>query len=180
MTHRIEGTLTTLRPATMNDKRAIYQWMAESDLTSLMIGPPNFPDHPIPTWEEFLDDYEDYFFDGSKPLLGHSFIIELNEQPIGQINYGEIYPDDQVTELDIWLSARKYIGKGYGTDALITLCSYLHQKFHVKKFMIAPSERNIGAIKAYKKAGFMPTTDRPVYFRPDYDDAILMIKQWSS
>ena len=33
-----------------------------------MLGTPNFPEIPIPTWEEFNADYKAYYFDGSRPL----------------------------------------------------------------------------------------------------------------
>lgn len=55
----------TIKPATLQDKKKIFKWLAHSNLTSDMFGPPNFPDIQIPTWEEFDNDYLDYYFDGS-------------------------------------------------------------------------------------------------------------------
>ena len=51
-----------------------------------MIGPPTYPDHPIPTWEEFCDDYKAYFFDGSAPELGCCYVILVGGEPVGQVN----------------------------------------------------------------------------------------------
>jgi RimJ/RimL family protein N-acetyltransferase len=172
----IKGEIISLRPATMDDRLSVYQWLTQSDLTSLMLGPPNFYDHPIPTWEEFTDDYKDYFFDGSAPYRGRCFIIEHNTIAVGQINYNDIHLDDQSTELDIWLSAKKHTSKGYGTDALETLCNHLHESMGCTNFILAPSKRNIWALKAYLKAGFQPSDKRPVGFIPDYHDTVLMIK----
>jgi hypothetical protein len=73
----IRGSLVTVRPAREHDRRAIYQWLAESDLTPSMLGPPNFPDAPEPTWDQFCEDYGPDFFDGTRQEVGRSFIIEL-------------------------------------------------------------------------------------------------------
>lgn len=78
-----------LQPATEQDKRMVYEWMAQSDITPSIMGPPRFSDHPIPTWEEFCSDYKPYFFDSSSPELGRCFIIMVNDVPVGQINYSE-------------------------------------------------------------------------------------------
>ncbi|HEX7847841.1 MAG TPA: GNAT family protein, partial [Chitinophagaceae bacterium] len=167
-THTIQGEAIILRPATLNDRLPVYQWLAKSDLTSLMLGPPTFHDHPVPSWEEFQDDYKEYFFDGSAPYRGRSFIIEYNDEAVGHVNYSDIQLDENPTELDIWLSEKRNTSKGYGTDALLTLCEYLHDHMGCQKFLLAPSKRNIWAVKAYLKAGFQPSDERPDGFVPDY------------
>lgn len=57
-------------------------------------------------------------------------------------------------ELDIWLKAKEYCGKGYGIRALVALCDYLKQEFNIHDFIIRPAAKNIRAIRAYEKAGF--------------------------
>jgi len=174
MTEKIQGKVVILRPATMQDRKPIFDWLTNSDLTSSMMGPPTYPDSKIPSWKEYIEDYKEYFFDSSQPLLGRCFIIEVNGESVGQINHDKIYPADNSTELDIWLKSSKYTGKGYGTDALQTLCAFLNVEYSCKKFIIAPSKRNIRAIQAYKKAGFIESTE-PIR-TPDYFDTIVLIK----
>jgi RimJ/RimL family protein N-acetyltransferase len=176
MTEKIRGELVTLRPATLNDRKPIFDWLTNSNVTKFMMGPPTYPDSPIPTWNEFLNDYKEYFFDSSKPLLGRCYVIEVNSEPVGQINHDKIYMADYSTELDIWLNCSKYMNKGYGSDAIVTLCDYLTNNFKCKKFIIAPSKRNIVAIKAYKKAGFVETDIVHDWFLVDYYDTIILIK----
>lgn len=173
----IKGDKINLRPASLDDKASIYQWLAHSDITHLMLGPPLFPETLAPTWEEFIEDYHNYYFDGSAPHLGRCFVIELNGKAIGQINYNEIDPTDASTELDIWLAERRYTGYGYGSDAIKTLCLYLKEIMACKKILIAPSRRNVGAIKAYQKAGFKISTEVPEDFIPDYEDTVILIKK---
>jgi len=55
-----------LRPATEQDKRMVYEWVAKSDTTPSIMGPPQFPDHQVSTWEEFCTDYRSHYFDGCR------------------------------------------------------------------------------------------------------------------
>jgi hypothetical protein len=97
----IRGSLVTLRPAVEQDRRAVYDWMANPDVAASMMGPPLFPEHPVPTWEEFCADYLPHFFDGSRPDLGRSFIIEVNGEPVGHINYNDIDSGTSITTTSI-------------------------------------------------------------------------------
>jgi RimJ/RimL family protein N-acetyltransferase len=176
MNELLTTKILTIRPATLPDKKKIFNWLANSDLTSEMLGPPNFSDNPIPTWDEFDNDYLDYFFDGSQPMKGRCFVLEHNGLEIGQINYNEIDTNTKSTEIDIWLSERQFTGKGLGTEAIKALCNYLDKSFDCKTIYIAPSKRNSIAIKSYKKAGFMETDQLPMNFIADYNDTIVLMK----
>jgi len=180
--HKVIELLTneilTLRPATLQDKRKIFDWLTNSNLTSEMLGPPKFADNPVPTWNEFDKDYSDNYFDNSQPNNGQCFVIEHNAQAIGQINYNPIEPETKCTEIDIWLSDLQFTGKGFGTEAIRILCCYLDKSFGCKTFFIAPSRRNEKAIKSYKKAGFIEIKKIPDNFIPDYEDSVLMIKSY--
>jgi hypothetical protein len=44
----LKGNDILLREAEETDRRQVYEWLALSDLTPSMMGPPAFPDHPIP------------------------------------------------------------------------------------------------------------------------------------
>ena len=174
-----KGKKITLTPAMPKDRRLIFQWMAESDITSHMMGPPLFPEIEIPTWEEFDDDYEEFMFGETLTHQGHCMIIQVNGEQIGQVNYGEVNLAEKQVELDIWLAAKKHTGKGYGTDALLTLCQLLNEIFGCTSFIIAPSARNPFAVKSYQKAGFKITKEVPTNFKPDYHDTVIMKKNSS-
>jgi len=173
------GTRITLRPATPNDRRDIYLWLAASDVTASMMGPPKFPDVPIPTWDEFCDDYAPHFFDGSRLDSGCSFIIEVDGEAVGHINYDGLDTERSLTELDIWMRSQDCCGHGYGTDAMVTLMGHLHADFGVETFIVRPSRRNQRAIRAYEKAGFRPSrlsfADQiSTYGDGDYSDTVTL------
>jgi RimJ/RimL family protein N-acetyltransferase len=175
MHNLLENELLTLRPATPGDKRKVFSWLANSNLTADMLGLPTFPDNPVPNWDEFDNDYQDYFFDGSQPLKGRCFIIIHNQQEIGQINYNDIDAATAATELDIWLADRAFTGQGFGTAAIRLLCNYLHVRFGCKRIYLQPSRRNPRALKAYQKAGFREVFTFPQHLVPDYYDAVLLV-----
>ncbi len=149
----LRGEKVLLREATEADRRKAYEWLAESDLTPSMMGPPWFPDRPIPTWEEFCEDYRPHYFDGSQPHGGHCFVIVADRIDIGVVSYNALRPEG-TTDVDIWLRSEADCGKGFGSDALRILTDYLHSEFGVTRVAISPSTRNHRAIAAYKKAGF--------------------------
>lgn len=178
----IKGKQVALRPATEQDKRMVYEWLTGSDITPSIMGPPRFPDHPVPTWGEFCADYRPHFFNGSSPELGRCFIIMVDCIPIGQINHDKIDQQRRRTELDIWMSCEANCGKGYGPDALLTLCGYLSQVYGILEFVMRPSARNHRAIRVYEKAGFQrvestPEQEKARYGPRDYTDSIVLIKR---
>lgn len=182
-TPTLKGKLITLRPATMEDRRAVYDWAANSDTTAAMMGPPLYPDNLPPTWEEFCEDHLPHFFDGSAPELGRIFIILVEGEPVGQVYYNDIWLLDgkRCTELDIWMRAEKYCGKGYGSDAVQTLCDYLARELNVAHVMMQPSARNPRAIRSYEKIGFvrvpLSVEEAQAIWGPnDYWDSVYMVK----
>lgn len=181
----VEGKQVALRPAAPQDKRMVYEWLAESDITPSIMGQPHFSDHPVPIWEEFCADYQPHFFDGSSSESGRCFIITVNNMPVGQVNHDVIDQYKHRTELDIWMSCEANCGKGYGPDALQTLCEYMFRTYGILEFVIRPSARNHRAIRAYEKAGFQrieltPEQQEAEYGPPDYSDCIVLIKRIST
>jgi RimJ/RimL family protein N-acetyltransferase len=174
----IAGNHLILRPASMDDRRVIYEWLALSSATPSMMGAPLFPENPPPSWEEFVDDYTDNYFDGSEPGRGRLFVIEADGNPVGAISYSTGGVRDACFELDIWMSREEECGKGYGPDALDTLCRYLESVFGPKDMVIRPSARNRRAVRAYRKAGFVPLApgEDGEYGPGEYRDTITLVR----
>ena len=163
-----------LRVAEIEDRRKIFEWLTQSDITLSMMGKPNYPDHLVPSWENFQQDYTEAFFDENADEKGRNYIILLAETEIGTIGYDSLDRQTGTVDLDIWMKEEKYCGHGYGTEALTCLIGYLHEKYGITIFRVDPSARNERAIRAYKKAGFRVEPDRVWNRRPDYEDAISM------
>jgi diamine N-acetyltransferase len=178
----IQGTIVRLRPACESDKRAVYSWLAESDVTRSMMGPPTYPDTPPPTWDEFRADYGPQFFDGSTATGEASYLIEVRGEALGQVNYEVREAPVRHAELDIWLRSEADTGHGYGSDALAALTAHLGATLGIRTFLLRPSARNHRAIRAYEKAGFVlvPMTAQQqveAYGPGDYDDSVVLIME---
>jgi len=136
----------------------IYESLARSDVTHILLAHPTQPETPTLTWEQFCDDYKSHYFDNASPYAGRCFVIDVDGEAVGQVNYNTIDMVKGRTELDIWMRSEATCGKGYGPDALRTLCDYLFREFGVHEFLIQPSASNLRAIRAYEKAEFRRVT----------------------
>ena len=178
----IKGIIVTLRPAIIQDRKKIFKWLTQSDITSSMMGPPDYSDNPIPTWSEFKNDYKETFFNDSGNGKGRNYIIIANETEVGTIGYDGVNRQESIAELDIWMKENQYCGRGYGTDALNALTTYLFKEYGIANFIIRPSVRNTRAIRAYCKAGFMIillSREELIkqFGRGDYTDTVTLIKK---
>ncbi len=181
---RIQGNIAQLRSACESDRRDVYSWLAESDVTASMMGPPMYPDSPPPTWDEFCADYGPHFFEGSAVELEASYIIEVSGESVGQVNYEIRDAPVRLAELDIWLRSERDTGNGCGPDALASLTEHLRSTLGISTFLLRPSARNRRAIRAYRKAGFtlVPMTAQQqveTYGPGDYDDTVVLLMECS-
>jgi diamine N-acetyltransferase len=148
-----------------------------------MLGPPLFPERPVPRPEDPTQRLDPYYLDGTFPELGRCYLIVVDGEPVGQVTYNDIVDGDghKQVELDIWMRSEAFCGKGYGSEALDALCYHLHERFDVEKFMVQPSARNQRAIWAYEKVGFkrlnVPIEAAKELWRPnDYYDSVYMVR----
>jgi RimJ/RimL family protein N-acetyltransferase len=161
-----------IRHAGIGEKKKTYEWLCLSDTTSMHMGPPDYPESPIPNWDEFQEDFEDFYYLAKGCLLGSVMIIENDGSEIGCLCYACFHLKPERAELDIWLKSKEYCGKGHGPAALELMIKYLKDKIGINRFMIRPSERNICAIKAYDKAGFRRAKNKKntlnEYLQPEF------------
>ena len=165
-----------LRRAEMQDRPNIYRWLAQSDATAEMMGPPTFPDHPVPSFEEFCDDYDETAFeeDGCFQI----FIISVDGQEAGSAQF---WIQERAAELDIWIADRRHWGGGIGSETLQQMAAILRERDDVDTLVIRPSARNQRAVAAYKRAGF-EEYDPDKHLLPrkfveeglDYHDAVVL------
>jgi RimJ/RimL family protein N-acetyltransferase len=153
----LTGSKVTLRRAVVSDRTRVYEWLIGSDLTVNLLGAPMYPDHPIPSPEEFSAAFPDACFDGSRPFSGRMLIISARGEDIGAIAHGPIDLLNDVVELDIWLAERRVAGHGYGSEALVLLADWLQASYGINRFLVRPSRRNVKALRAMRRAGFRET-----------------------
>lgn len=146
----IDGESITLEFATLEDKRLIYDMLISPEVKDFMFS----SEQPEPTWEEFDLGESDGLFSGEQGAEGSYLLIKIDGVSIGAISYYLHSGRLKSAELDIWISSTKYLGKGYGTQAIKLLIDFVRSTYNIKTFIIRPWRKNVNAIKAYKKCGF--------------------------
>lgn len=164
--------LVSIRHATLGEKFKTYEWLCLSDTASLHMGEPDYPESPVPDWDQFRNDFEDFYYQKEHQDLGSVMIVSHDGEEIGCLCHASFHLIPKAAELDIWLNKLENCGKGYGTIALRELVEYLKNEKGIERFIIRPSEKNTRAIRAYEKAGFKRVRDKmetvKAYLLPDY------------
>jgi len=151
----IRGEKVALRPIMVDEIPIFYQWATESEAAPFWYGE-LYGDH-VPTYQEFIQEWQRHYFDGSEPEKGKCFVILVGNKAIGEINYNEIDRENNSVELDIIIAEDRDKNKGYGTDALKTLTNYLFQNMKIQLCWLETIPQNPRAIRAYEKAAFKQT-----------------------
>ena len=104
------------------------------------------------TDEEMIDWYNKWV--NKEPDRYFAYIHSIDEEePIGEVYY---YPDGDIHSMGILISD-KYRGKGYSYLALLALEEVAFERNDISELSdMIPLDR-IGAIKSFKKAGFIHT-----------------------
>ena len=93
-------------------------------------------------------------------------ICLLDDTWIGTTGLFAIDKQNRSAELGIAIHQKEHQGKGYGTDAIITLCGFGFRHLNLHSIHLKYFDFNIAGEKSYPKAGFQVTgREREVYFR---------------
>lgn len=122
----IKAPSLLLRSAVFEDRRKVYTWLVASDATSSIMGPPRFPDYPVPEWEKFCADYPEHFFLPEGDGYGRMFILCAEGREIGYISYCGLNNWQGLAELEICIAASADWGAdGHLTQSVNSPMSYL-------------------------------------------------------
>lgn len=88
-------------------------------------------------------------------IEGHPFVIEAEGRPLGRIGLNNLRPRDRMASLYIFVGDRESWGKGYGSDALVTLLRYGFDTLNLRQIELWTLADNERAIRMYKAAGFV-------------------------
>ncbi len=148
------GQTVSLRRAQPADAKRAYEWLALSELTPLALGPPVYPDLPVPSRAAFDARYPAALFDRGNPYAGRALIIGTDAEDVGVLVYRSVYLLQGAVELELWLAEKRFCGRGFGSEALRLACRWLHDELGVDTFVLRPSRRNVRALRAFRRAGF--------------------------
>ena len=119
------------------------------------------------TDKEMVSWYNNWINKEPDKYFAYVFDKKINE-PIGEVYY---YPDGDIHSMGI-LIQDKYRGKGYSYDALLELEKVAFEKNDINELSdMIPLDR-IGAIKVFKKAGFIHTDKEKIEKVFDKDSVV--------
>ena len=144
------GSKIRLRDKRLADARDDYAWQADPELAQLDAAPRLTTPFP-----QYLSDYASEL---SYPfLIRRRFAIDTPDgKHIGNCGYYNIDKTRGEAELGIMIGNRDYWDKGYGTDAVTTLVSYIFRWTKLERICLKTLKSNSRAQECFKKCGFTP------------------------
>lgn len=146
----IIGDKIRLREKRLADALDDYSWQADFELARL-----DAASQLTMTFPQYLSDYTSELRYVSPTR--HPFAVEvLDGKHIGNCVYYGVDETKGEAELGIVIGNRNYWDKGYGTDAVITLVSYIFRQTNLNRIYLKTLDWNDRAQKCFQKCGFTP------------------------
>jgi ribosomal-protein-alanine N-acetyltransferase len=165
----IKGDKVRLRPIGTDDLALLRKWASDPELMRFWANP-----SPIVTERQFEDDLAGRFarFD----LAGYFIIDDEAGNPVGRIEFERLSETERSIEVMILIGEASARGKGYGTDAMVTMLRYLFHQRDLHRVWLTVLAWNEAAIRTYESVGFIRegTLRADLYFDGEVHDQVVM------
>lgn len=125
-----------------------------------------------------IETLRKYIVDKQAEGLNAFFAIFLKESSrhIGNIKLGPIDPHHHLADIGILIGEQDCWGKGYASEAISLVVAYAFETLGLHKVTAGCYAPNVGAIRAFEKAGFVQEGVRKAHclFDGKYVDDILL------
>ena len=91
---------------------------------------------------------------------------------VGNIKFEPIHPDLGYAVMGVLIGDPAYRGKGVTSEVLLSTAKWLKEHRNIRQILLGVSKENLGAIRAYEKAGF--AIERTPYL-PSSPESITMV-----
>ncbi len=146
----ILGSKIRLRDKKLADAPSDYAWQTDPELARIDAVP-----RLTTTFSQYLSDYA-YGLRYSSPTRYPLAIETSDGKHIGNCVYYDVNEPTGEAELGIMIGNRDYWDKGYGTDAVTALVSYIFRQTNLNRIYLKTLDDNYRAQKCFKKCGFTP------------------------
>lgn len=164
------GDRVYLRPVVPDDVGEAYcRWMNEPDTNRFLES--RFSVHSVASLREYVTAR---LGDGSNAFF--AIVFKEGDRHIGNIKAGPIDPNHHFADIGILIGAKDCWGKGYASEAIRLVVDYAFSVLGLHKLTAGCYAPNLGAIRAFEKAGFVQEGVRRAhcYFEGRYVDDILL------
>lgn len=160
-----------LRKITIEDTENIIKWKNKPEVKK------NFCIQEDLTREVHLNWFKNKIQTGEVEQF--IIIARSTNTPVGSTYLRDIDKKNKKAEFGIFIGENSARNKGMGTDTTILMAQYGFEKLQLNKVFLRVFSNNLGAIKAYEKAGFeYEGTAKQDIRLPDgsYQDIVFMSK----
>ena len=136
-----------LRPLSVSDLPTVYEYASDPETTKYMFRLPNrnleetrsFLEHVSAEWQK------------DEPSF-YEFAIIYDSMHIGAVS---VYLNEDRTEGEMgWILNKKYLGKGFATEAALAVKSFAAERLKVNKLVAHCDSRNLSSARIMEKIGF--------------------------
>jgi RimJ/RimL family protein N-acetyltransferase len=164
------GKKTRLREYRKEDIPKVQRYINDPEIRSLLhVGIP---------YLYTLEDEMKWYEERTALKDTYTFAIETigDKKYIGGCGVNRVDWKNSVAEVGIFIGDKDFLGKGYGTDAMQTLISFIFNEMNINKIKLKVFSFNKPAIKSYEKCGFKVegVLRQEIYRDGSYHDDIVM------
>ncbi len=163
----IVGKLVFLRPILSSDYPHLVRWGSDSEIQALTDGALPEEEEECALWHQrFLKDRY-----GKVWAVADAGTGEI----IGDIELSQIAWRSGQAELRVCIGEKGHWGRGFGTDAVVTLLGHAFGKLELREVYLRVYINNHRAIRSYEKCGFRRAGIlKRSGGRPGWNDILLM------
>lgn len=144
-----------LRPATLDDMRMVFKWRNDPFLVA------RGSSRLTVSWEVHQRWFTETINGDSRKM----FIVQGDEQPIGQVRFDRINQGGCVITAYL---LKEFTGKGYGVEAIRGGCLEIHKMWAVQRVIACVRMDNRHARSAFMKALFLEEDHQEKYCAADH------------
>ncbi|MGP0586651.1 GNAT family N-acetyltransferase [Paenibacillus timonensis] len=146
---RLMGDRIILREYRKEDLQYMRVWCNDPEIVDNLSDVFLFP-HTVNGTEQYLNS----ILEGNTQQKGFVIAHKDTEEYIGQIDLFKIDWKNRSTELGIVIGIKKYLGKGYGTEAIKVLQNFVFNRLNLNRLHLELHDFNQRAYRCYVKCGF--------------------------
>lgn len=144
------GKLVNLRAIVEADLKQAVEYLNKPEIKLNLDDDP-----PLPINEDMEKEWYKEYCKNKETHRGFNLAIETKEGKfLGTLGANHIYSKNRVAEVGIFIGDKEYLGKGYGSDAMMLLLKLLFDEMNINKVSLKVFGFNKRAIKSYEKCGF--------------------------
>ncbi|MGE3076991.1 MAG: GNAT family N-acetyltransferase [Dehalococcoidia bacterium] len=146
MPRPLEGELVRLRAVEESDAPVMYGWANDWETIKYLSA----------TYPKTMQFEREWATKGDPTYGQAQFIAETLAElrPIGWIGLHDATPEDRAAGLGIAIGDHSFLGGGYGTDMMRTICRYGFEMMNLNRIELTVYDWNPRAIHVYEKVGF--------------------------